>query len=47
VIARYDWDARWPAPVWAPAQREVPDAAGRLVVPLPALDSLVAQAIQA
>jgi diadenosine tetraphosphate (Ap4A) HIT family hydrolase len=26
VIARFDWDSRFPAPVWAPAQRE-PDAA--------------------
>ena len=25
VIARFDWDSRFPAPVWAPAQRE-PDA---------------------
>lgn len=22
VIARFDWDSRFPAPVWAPAQRE-------------------------
>ena len=22
VIARFEWDARFPAPVWAPAQRE-------------------------
>ena len=21
VIARFDWDSRWPAPVWAPAAR--------------------------
>jgi len=28
VIARFDWDSRFPAPVWAPVQRE-PDA-GRL-----------------
>jgi diadenosine tetraphosphate (Ap4A) HIT family hydrolase len=26
VIARFDWDSRFPAPVWAPAQRQ-PDAA--------------------
>lgn len=44
VIARFDWDARWPAPVWAPAQRTVPDAASRLLVPLEELDRLVAQA---
>lgn len=23
VIARFEWDSRFPAPVWAPAQREV------------------------
>lgn len=43
VIARFDWDARWPAPVWAPAQRELTDAAARLLVPLDELDRLVAQ----
>ena len=26
VVARFDWDSRFPAPVWAPAQREA-DAA--------------------
>ncbi|MEY5097659.1 MAG: hypothetical protein RJA36_378 [Pseudomonadota bacterium] len=26
VIARYDWDSRWPAPVWAPAARERDEA---------------------
>lgn len=43
VIARFDWDARWPAPVWAPVQRELTDAAARLLVPLDELDRLVAQ----
>ncbi len=47
VIARFDWDARWPAPVWAPAQREVADAASRLAVPLAELDARVAAALQA
>ncbi|MBI5926888.1 MAG: HIT family protein [Aquabacterium sp.] len=47
VIARYDWDARWPAPVWAPMQREVVDAAGRLAMPLEQLDALVASALRA
>lgn len=47
VIARYDWDARWPAPVWAPMQREVDDAAGRLAMPLEQLDALVASALKA
>jgi diadenosine tetraphosphate (Ap4A) HIT family hydrolase len=45
VIARFEWDARWPAPVWAPAQRAVPDASGRLALPLSELDELVAQAL--
>ena len=26
VIARHDWDSRFPAPVWAPAQRVAPPA---------------------
>ncbi|TAK87840.1 MAG: HIT family protein [Aquabacterium sp.] len=47
VIARYDWDARWPAPVWAPKQREVDDAAKRLALPLEKLDALIASALLA
>lgn len=47
VIARYDWDARWPAPVWAPKQREVDDAAKRLAMPLEKLDALIASALLA
>ena len=45
VIARFDWDARWPAPVWAAAVRDVPDAASRLAVPLDVLDAHVAAAL--
>lgn len=26
VIARYSWDSRWPAPIWAASQREVSSA---------------------
>lgn len=26
VIARFDWDSHFPAPVWAPARREAPAA---------------------
>jgi diadenosine tetraphosphate (Ap4A) HIT family hydrolase len=26
VIARFDWDSRFPAPVWSPAQREADPA---------------------
>lgn len=46
VIARFDWDARWPAPVWAPKQREVDDATSRLALTLPQLDERVASALQ-
>ena len=47
VIARFDWDSHFPAPVWAAAQRdEVPGgAAARLAQPLAAVDSAVAQAL--
>lgn len=45
VIARFDWDARWPAPIWGPAHRVVEDAASRLAMPLRELDALVAQAL--
>ena len=42
VIARFDWDSHFPAPVWAAAQREAPvDAAGRLALPLQSLDAAV------
>ncbi len=47
VIARFDWDARWPAPVWAPKQREVSDAASRLALPMAQLDAMLARALQA
>ena len=46
VIARYDWDARWPAPVWAARQREVVDAEQRLAMPLAQLDHEVIRALQ-
>ncbi|WP_294637553.1 HIT family protein [uncultured Aquabacterium sp.] len=46
VIARFDWDGRWPAPVWAPLRERVPDAAARLGLPLAELDRHVAQALQ-
>ena len=41
VVARFDWDSHFPAPIWAPAQREF-DASHRafatLTQQLPALD---------
>jgi diadenosine tetraphosphate (Ap4A) HIT family hydrolase len=46
VIARFDWDARWPAPVWAPKAREVSHAEQRLSVPLPDLDQAVARVLK-
>ena len=43
VIARFDWDSHFPAPVWAGAQREVvAGAAARLAVPLAVVDAGVA-----
>jgi diadenosine tetraphosphate (Ap4A) HIT family hydrolase len=45
VIARFDWDARWPAPVWAPKARDVQSPASRLALSLPELDALVAQTL--
>jgi diadenosine tetraphosphate (Ap4A) HIT family hydrolase len=47
VIARFEWDARWPAPVWAPIVRTVDEAAARLAIPLSALDKLVATTVVA
>ncbi len=32
IIARFDWDSHFPAPVWAPAQRQAPaDALAQVV----------------
>ena len=48
VIARFDWDSRFPAPVWAAAVREVaPAPVTRLRMPLPELDARVARAVAA
>jgi diadenosine tetraphosphate (Ap4A) HIT family hydrolase len=48
VIARFDWDSRWPAPVWAAAVREVePAPVARLPMSLPELDARVARAVAA
>jgi diadenosine tetraphosphate (Ap4A) HIT family hydrolase len=39
VIARFEWDARFPAPVWAPAQRErAPQQEAAIEALLPALE---------
>jgi len=47
LIARFGWDSRFPAPVWAPAQREA-DAArlADLALRLPALDAALRAALQ-
>lgn len=47
VIARYEWDSHFPAPVWAPPQRER-DAGREVVVAerLPALHALMRERLQ-
>ena len=50
VIARFDGDARWPAPVWAPKNqsadgKEAPEGASFLSVPLSTVDEHIAQVL--
>jgi diadenosine tetraphosphate (Ap4A) HIT family hydrolase len=48
VIARFDWDSHFPAPVWAAPVREVvPAPVARLRVGLAELDARVARAVAA
>ena len=48
VVARFDWDSHFPAPVWAAPAREVaPAPVTRLRVGLPELDARVARAVAA
>jgi len=48
VIARFDWDSHFPAPVWAAPAREVaPAPVTRLRVGLGELDTRVARAVAA
>jgi len=48
VIARFDWDSHFPAPVWGAPVREVaPAPVTRLRVGLEALDARVARAVAA
>ena len=43
VIARYDWDSRWPAPIWAAPQRAADEARlAALRERLPACDAAIA-----
>lgn len=45
VIARFDWDSRWPAPVWAGSQREAdPQRLQALRARLPDCDAAIAAA---
>ena len=44
VIARFDGDSHFPAPIWAPARRQ---ATPRLPQPLEAVDAALAQAFSA
>lgn len=50
VIARFDWDVHWPAPVWAAKVRALGEdeqgAEQRLAMSLTALDALVASSLQ-
>ena len=50
VIARFEGDARWPAPVWAPKNqgaddKEAPEGASFLSVPLSTVDERIAQVL--
>ncbi|MBQ0936237.1 HIT family protein [Ideonella paludis] len=46
VIARFDWDAQFPQPIWGPRQRTPePSAAERLACDWPTLDTQVQQAV--
>ena len=48
VIARFDWDSHFPAPVWAAPAREVaPAPVTRLRASLDELDARVARAVAA
>jgi len=47
LIARYAWDSRFPAPVWAPSQRDVdPARLADLQVRLPALEDELRSALR-
>jgi diadenosine tetraphosphate (Ap4A) HIT family hydrolase len=47
VVARFDWDSRFPQPIWVPPRRELPvPAATRLACPLERVDEAVVAALQ-
>jgi diadenosine tetraphosphate (Ap4A) HIT family hydrolase len=46
VVARFGWDSHFPAPIWAPPQRDVtPPAVERLALSLTELDAAVQAAL--
>jgi diadenosine tetraphosphate (Ap4A) HIT family hydrolase len=46
IIARFEWDSHFPAPVWAPAQRETPgEEVARIESLLPALEKAMTLAL--
>ena len=48
VVARFAWDSHFPAPIWAPPQRDVtPPAVQRLALSLSELDAAVRTALDA
>lgn len=48
VIARFDWDSRFPAPVWSPAQREAdPARIGAIEARRPGLEQALVAALAA
>jgi diadenosine tetraphosphate (Ap4A) HIT family hydrolase len=48
VIARFDWDSRFPAPVWSPAQREADPARAAAIEALrPDLEQALVEALSA
>lgn len=48
VIARFEWDSHFPAPVWAgPVRAADPAALARVQTQVPAVDAAIAQALAA
>jgi len=47
VVARFDWDSHFPAPIWAAAQRERPlEQEAEIAARLPEVDALLVAALQ-
>jgi diadenosine tetraphosphate (Ap4A) HIT family hydrolase len=46
IVARFEWDSHFPAPVWAPAQRDAPgQEIARVEALLPALEKAMTLAL--